>query len=46
MHKSVPFPCTNNEEAEREIKKQAHLKYQQKIVRYPGINLTTEIKDL
>ena len=44
--KSVVFLYTNNEAAGREIKKTIPFTITLKIIRYLGINLTKEVKDL
>jgi len=44
--KSVAFPYTNNETEEREIKESNPFTIAPKTVRYLGINLTKETKDL
>ena len=44
--KSVAFLYTNNETEEREIKESIPFTIAPKIIRYPGINLTKEVKDL
>ena len=46
VQKSIAFLCTNNEAAEREIKKTVPFTILPKIIRYLGINLTKEVKDL
>ena len=43
MQKFVPY--TNNEAAEKEIKKTIPFTIVPKIIRYLGINLTKEVKD-
>ena len=45
MQKSVAFLCTNKEAAERETKK-TPFTVAPKIIKYLGINLTKEVKDL
>ena len=44
--KSVAFLYTNNETEEREIKESIPFTVAPKSIRYPGINLTKEVKDL
>jgi len=44
--KLVVFLYTNNEVAEREIKKTTPFTIASKGIKYPGINLTKEMKDL
>ena len=44
--KSVAFPYTNNEAAEREIKEWIPFTIAPKTTGYLGINLTKEVKDL
>ena len=46
VQKSVAFLCTNNETAEREIRKTIPFTISPQIIRYLGINLTKEVKDL
>ncbi|KAF0870478.1 LORF2 protein, partial [Crocuta crocuta] len=46
MQKSVAFLYTYNETAEREIKKTIPFITEPKVIRYLGINLTKEVKDL
>jgi len=46
IHKSVAFLYTNNEVAERKIKKTFPFTIASKIIKYLGINLTKEVKDL
>jgi len=46
VQKSVAFLYTNNEAAESEIKKTMSLKITPKPIKYLGINLTKEMKDL
>ena len=46
IHKSVAFLYTNNEAAEREIKEIIPFTIAPKTIRYLGINLTREVKDL
>ena len=46
VQKSVAFLYTNNEVAEREIKKIIPLTIEPKIIRYLGINLTKKVKDV
>ena len=46
MQKSVAFLYTNNEAVEKEIKESIPFTIASKIVRYLGINLTKEVKDL
>ena len=46
IQKSVAFLYTNNEVAEREIKKTIPFTIAPKIIKYLGINLTKEVKDL
>ena len=43
--KSVAFLYTNNEEAEREIKKTTPLTVAPKIIKFLEINLTKEVED-
>ena len=43
--KSVAFLYTNNELAEREIRRKIPFKITSKIVKYLGINLTKGVKD-
>ena len=44
--KSVAFVCTNNEIEEREIKESIPFTIAPKSIKYLGINLTKEVKDL
>ena len=44
--KSVAFPYTNNEAAEREIKESIPFMIAPKTIKYLGINLTKEMKNL
>ena len=44
--KSVPFLYTNNNLSEREIKKTMSFTISSKRIKYLGINLTKEVKDL
>ena len=44
--KSVAFLYTNNELAEREIRKTISFTIASKIIKYRGITLTNEVKDL
>ena len=44
--KSIAFLYTNNTEAEKEIKESISIAIAPKTVRYLGINLTKELKDL
>ena len=44
--KSVPFLYTNNEISEREYFKKIHFKIIPQQIKYLGINLTKEVKDL
>ena len=44
--KSVAFLCTNNEKTEREIKETIIFTITMKIIKYLGINLPKETKDL
>ena len=46
IQKSVAFPYTNNEVAERQIKKTIPFTVAPKIIKCLGINLTKEMKDL
>ena len=46
MQKSVAFLYTNNELSEREIKKTIPFTIASKRIKYLGINLTTEVKNL
>ena len=46
VQKSVAFLYTNNEAAEREIKESIPFTIAPKTIRYLGINLTKEVKDL
>ena len=46
IQKSVAFLYTNNEAAEREIKKTIPFTIAPKAIRHLGINLTKEVKDL
>ena len=46
VQNSVVFLYTNNEAAEKEIKESIPLKIASKVIRYLGINLTKEVKDL
>ena len=45
IQKSVAFPCTYNELSERESKKTIPITTASKGIKYPGINLTKEMKD-
>ena len=44
--KSIAFPYTNNEKTEREIKETTPFTTATKILKYLGINLPKETKDL
>ena len=44
--KSVAFLYTNNETEEREIRESSPFTIAPKIIRYLGINLTRDVKDL
>ena len=44
--KSVAFLYTNNEATDREIKESIPFTVAPKTIKYPGINLTKEVKDL
>ena len=44
--KSKVFLCTNNETAEREIRKKIPFDIATRKIKYLGINLTKEVKDL
>ena len=46
IQKSVVFLYTNNKLAEKEIKKTISFTMASKTIKYLGINLTKEIKDL
>ena len=46
IQKSIEFLYTNNEAAEREIKKTIPFTIIPKRIKYLGINLTKEVKDL
>ena len=46
IQKSVKFLYTNNELSEREIKKTISITIASKIIKYLGINLTKDIKDM
>ena len=46
VQKSVAFLCSNNEATEREIKKAIPFTIAPKIIEYPGINVTKEVRDL
>ena len=46
VQESVAFLYTNNEKAEREIKESIPFTLATKTIRYIGINLTKEVKDL
>ena len=46
IQKSVTFLYTNNELAGREIKKTIQFTIKSKRIKYLGINLTMEVKDL
>ena len=46
IQKSVAFLCTNNELSERESKKTILFKIASKRIKYLGISLTKEVKDL
>ena len=46
MHKSLEFLYINNEKSEREIKETIPLTIAMKIIKYLGINLHKETKDL
>ena len=46
IEKSVAFPYTNNELSEREIKKIVPFTVASKRIKYLGINLTKEAKDV
>ena len=46
IQKSVAFLYTNNKLAEREIKKTIPLTVASKRIKYLGINLTKDVKDL
>ena len=45
-HKSVAFLFTNNEATEREIKESIPFTVAPKTIRYLGINVTKEVKNL
>ena len=44
--KSVAFPCSNNETSEREIQETTPFTITSKRIKYLGVNLTKETKDL
>ena len=44
--KSLAFSCTNNEKSEREIKESIPFTIATKIIKYLGINLPRETKEL
>jgi hypothetical protein len=46
MQKSVVFLYTNNKQTEKEIRETIPFKQPQKIIKYLGITLVKEIKDL
>ena len=46
VQKSVAFLYTNNEATERDIKESVPFTTAPKTIRYLGINLTKEVKDL
>ena len=46
MHRNLCMCIHNNEVAEREIKKTIPFTIAPKIIKYPAINLTKEVKDL
>ena len=46
VQKSIAFVYTNKESAEREIKKTIPFTIEPKKIKYLGINLTKEVKDL
>ena len=46
VQKSLAFLYTNNERSEREIKEQFHSPLRQKRIKYLGINVLKEVKDL
>ena len=46
VQKSVAFLYTNNENVEREMREWIPLTITQRTIRYLGINLTKEVKDL
>ena len=46
MYRSVAFLYTNNEATEREIKKLVPFTVAPRIIKYLGINLTKDVKDL
>ena len=46
MRKVVEFCCTNNKAAQKEIKESIPFATAPKTIRYLGINLTKEVKDL
>ena len=46
IQKSVAFLCTNNKAVEKEIKELIPFATAHKTIRYQGINLTKEVKDL
>ena len=46
IQKSLAFLCTNNEKTEREIKETIPFTIATKIIKYLGINLPKETKDL
>ena len=46
IQKSCAFLCVNNELTEREIKKTIPFTIASKIIKYVGINLTKDVKDL
>ena len=46
VQKSVAFLCTNNEATEREIKESIPFTIAPKPIKYLGINVTKEVKNL
>ena len=46
MHKSLAFLYTNNERSEREVKETVQFTIASKRIKYLGINLPKETKDL
>ena len=46
IQKSVALLCANNEQTEREIKKTIPFTIASKRIKYLGVNLTKDVKDL
>ena len=46
IHKSIVFLTTNNEVAERKLKKTTAFIIAKNVIKYLGVNLTKEVNDL